>query len=189
MGWRLGSYVVGRLQGGHNANVTGIVVSSGRTCVSSCLDSSIVFWNLENGTVITKKIAHEGGVGCLSESQDGFMLASGGADKTVCVWDRHAGTCFASITVNNLVYSVFVSRKSNDDRVYVFAGLGNGQIHAYSLDCAVLGDIREDNVSLVSGKKPYKKPVAEDNKPYKLVRVMSGHMSAVACLACDSSER
>ena len=78
-----------RLFTGHTGNVTAIACSpDGKTLASADDAGNIVLWNLETGRRKKRMRGHaKGGIWSLSWSVESSVLVSGGADKTVRVWD------------------------------------------------------------------------------------------------------
>jgi WD40 repeat protein len=77
----------------HSGAVTDLAVSrDGRYVVSSSLDQTIRYWDLQTGKTIQTLKGHTGPVICVDISPDGKRAVSGGADQAVRIWDLTAGT-------------------------------------------------------------------------------------------------
>ena len=84
------------------------VVMPNNVCVSGTKDGSLVVWNVASQTIITNfcdttqdhylrsrhmaSNVHVGPVTCVTSSQDGTFIVSGGADGKVKVWNLHNKT-------------------------------------------------------------------------------------------------
>lgn len=78
-----------RLFTGHTGNVTAIACSpDGKTLASADDVGNIILWTLETGRRKKRMRGHgKGGIYSLSWSVESTVLVSGGADKSVRVWD------------------------------------------------------------------------------------------------------
>ena len=73
---------------GHVAAVKDVKISSQHTYMYSCSDDkTICCWDLTTNTRIRKYNGHHGGVYSLSIHPSQNLLASGGRDNTVRLWD------------------------------------------------------------------------------------------------------
>ena len=81
-----------RRYSGHAGAVTDLAVAKdGRHVVSSSLDQTIRFWDLDSGKVVRTLKGHVGPVFCVDISADAKRVVSGGADRTVRIWDVETG--------------------------------------------------------------------------------------------------
>jgi hypothetical protein len=81
-----------RRYSGHGGAVTDLAVAKdGRHVVSSSLDQTIRFWDLDSGQAARILKGHEGPVFCVDISPDAKSAVSGGADRTVRIWDLATG--------------------------------------------------------------------------------------------------
>ncbi|KAF2657788.1 WD40 repeat-like protein [Lophiostoma macrostomum CBS 122681] len=78
-----------RIFTGHASNITAIACSpDGKTLASADDHGHIILWNIVDGRKIKRMRGHgKGGIWSLSWSAESTVLVSGGADKTVRVWD------------------------------------------------------------------------------------------------------
>lgn len=84
--------IVRRLQGVPNG-VTAIALSEGPEAklVAGGQDGELRMWDVREGRVMRGPAAHRGAVQAMAWSADGRRLASGGADKTLLVWEAEGG--------------------------------------------------------------------------------------------------
>jgi len=109
---------------GHLSNVNSLSFSPDSTSlVSSGLrtDDSIILWNLTEGTLLTQTTRtdnyHNGSISTVAHLQNGNLIASGGEDFTLHVWDAktlewkfaiadaHVGSCFDLVFSGSLLIS------------------------------------------------------------------------------------
>jgi transcription initiation factor TFIID subunit 5 len=55
--------------------------------VSAGEDKKVILWDLGTGKMMQELTGHTDTIRALSFSQEGSMLASGGLDNTVCLWN------------------------------------------------------------------------------------------------------
>jgi WD40 repeat protein len=65
----------------------------GQTLATSSMDSSVCFWNVQDGTCLATLRDHTNGVRSVTFSPNGRILASGSDDHTIRLWDVRDGTC------------------------------------------------------------------------------------------------
>jgi transcription initiation factor TFIID subunit 5 len=87
--WSTGGGNCVRIYTGHPGNVTAIACSpDGKTLASADEQGNIILWNIVTGKRIKRMRGHgKGGIWSLSWSAESSVIVSGGADKTVRVWD------------------------------------------------------------------------------------------------------
>lgn len=64
-----------------------IFSTCGRFLISAGADKNIMIWDMAHGNLVAKLMAHRDTIYSLCYSRDGTVLASGGADDCVNVWD------------------------------------------------------------------------------------------------------
>ncbi len=80
--------------------------SSSRRLGTASMDCSVRLWDGSTGACLATLQAHSGMVYTVQFSPDGLLLASGGFDKAVHVWDAAQGTLVRSYRASGGVYSV-----------------------------------------------------------------------------------
>ncbi|MCS7059285.1 MAG: WD40 repeat domain-containing protein [Meiothermus sp.] len=81
----------------HESHVTGLAFTlKGRGLVSASSDESLAWWLLEpDGVRLLRRVSHSGSVYSLAQSPDGQVLATGGRDPRVRIWDGRTGALLA----------------------------------------------------------------------------------------------
>src|SRR5262249_24076211 len=76
----------------HPDEVTGLVFGpDGRTVVTACRDQQVRYWDRQSATVRRSYRAHVAALSCLALSADRAALATGGAARSVKLWDGSIG--------------------------------------------------------------------------------------------------
>src|SRR5262249_22666173 len=83
---------VRRLRGGHDHRVTRLAIApDGKTIASvDSFDTHICLWDTETGQPLPRP-GHRAGVRHLTVSPDGILLASGGRDRVLRMWNLETG--------------------------------------------------------------------------------------------------
>lgn len=76
---------------GHEGPVSVLRFTADDELVSGGADGWVIVWSWPKGVSRLELDAHEGPVYTLALSPDGRLLASGGADETVCIWSLDEG--------------------------------------------------------------------------------------------------
>ncbi|KAJ7050786.1 hypothetical protein C8F01DRAFT_1343667, partial [Mycena amicta] len=118
---------------GHIDDITSVVFIQNGLVASASYDSSIRFWDPDSGGAPTLKPLldqHINGVSYLSSSEDGTLLASGGKDGRVAIWDVAAeAKSILEFDVRTPVTAIALS----PDSTVVVVGLKDGSIRFRSL--------------------------------------------------------
>src|SRR5690606_34646983 len=64
----------------------------GNLLASACKDGTVKVISFATGEVIRTINAHEGGVDCVAFNHDGSLLATGGRDNAIKLWNLHPST-------------------------------------------------------------------------------------------------
>lgn len=76
---------------GHLGPVWDCVVLKGNTLLASVGDDAIRFWDIKTGQ--QNRVLHVSDVHALAYSPDGYLLATGGYDSMIMLWDIATGQC------------------------------------------------------------------------------------------------
>ncbi|KAK9874735.1 hypothetical protein WA026_005548 [Henosepilachna vigintioctopunctata] len=104
----------------------------------------LLVWEWQSETYVMKQQGHANNTSCVSYSFDGEMLASGGEDGKVKLWNINSGLCF--ITFNEHANAVNAIRFSGNKKFVVSASL-DGTVRAYDV-------IRYRNFRTFAGIRP-----------------------------------
>jgi WD40 repeat protein len=74
----------------HTHWISALALSPNGRIFASASSHSVQLWNLENGQPISLPLQHATGVGCMSFSTDGKLLATGCLDNAAYTWDVSA---------------------------------------------------------------------------------------------------
>lgn len=87
--WSVATGSCVRVFSGHNEYISALECApNGKTLASADTAGNIMFWDIENGNLIKRSRGHgKGGIWTLSFSMESKVLASGGQDGTVRLWD------------------------------------------------------------------------------------------------------
>ena len=100
---------VGTFAAGHD--ITALAIDpAGQSLAVARADRSIVFWNLQTGSMQGELRKHQDVINALAFSPDGRMLASGGDDRTAILWEVSSGKSKRTlkghdVTVTSLAFS------------------------------------------------------------------------------------
>jgi len=132
-------------------------------------DGSLQVLSVADNKVVAKTAAHEGGVRGVAFAADAKHVVSGGADKTVKVWDVAGLVAVRTITTPAAVNAVAIV---SDGTVVASAGEDN-VVRVWSKEAPVEKDVKE-------GEAP-----AEAEQPLKELK---GHAARVTSLAVFSNQ-
>ncbi|XP_018569437.1 periodic tryptophan protein 2 homolog [Anoplophora glabripennis] len=90
----------------------------------------LLVWEWQSETYVMKQQGHSNNMSCVSYSTDGQLLATGGEDGKVKLWNVHSGFCF--VTFNEHSNSVTAITFSGNKKFVVSASL-DGTVRAYDV--------------------------------------------------------
>ena len=186
------NFKLNRILMAHTADVWIVKFSpQGKWLASGSVDSTILFWNKENGSVI-HSIKHPAGVTSLSFSPDDNYLVSGSYDGKVRLWKLPEGTLVKEFVGHQgTVWSVDFSADGNtvassgDDKTIRLWDISSGeQKHALTDHKLIVWDIKfsPDGKYLASGSFDHTIKIW-DVMPGNLLHTISSHTEAVVSLA------
>jgi WD40 repeat protein len=101
---------------------------NGRRLAVASLMQTVRVWNLDENEPAAEWPAHNDALTCVTYSPDGALLATGGDDHTVRLWDAETGVARATAELDTQVKALCFS--SDGRRLYT----GNGNASCYELD-------------------------------------------------------
>jgi WD40 repeat protein len=103
---------------------------SGARLVSAALDHALIVWDATTREPLGEFDGHDATVNCVAFSSDGRLLASGGDDRSVRVWQAEAGDVTAVRELDSQVKALCFA----PDGRHVFTGNGNTTCYRVSID-------------------------------------------------------
>ncbi|KAJ8959273.1 hypothetical protein NQ314_006301 [Rhamnusium bicolor] len=90
----------------------------------------LLVWEWQSETYIMKQQGHSSNMSCVSYSTDGQLLATGGEDGKVKLWNVHSGFCFVTFSEHSNAISAITF--SGNKKFVVSASL-DGTVRAYDV--------------------------------------------------------
>ncbi len=120
---------------GHDHNISGLAfLGPADTQLASCSrDTTIKFWEVSTGFCLRRLAGHSDWVRCVAASADGRLLASGGNDHSIIVWNVATGGKELTLSehthvVESLAFPPLGTEVKLDENNH---GKGKPQQHAY----------------------------------------------------------
>lgn len=109
--WRYGKpSSIGMLEG-HTKEVYALDCTS-TVIASGSFDADVRLWCAEKAQLLRVLQGHQKAIYTVAFSQDGSVLASGGLDSSVCLWDTRAKELAKEFSIGSGIYQVSFSPKS-----------------------------------------------------------------------------
>lgn len=107
------------------------------------LDGRTIMWDVARDAVIHELVGHRGWVQDVTHSPDGTIIATGGWDGDVRLWDAATGTQTAHFTGDVGVHRL----RFHPNRPWLAIGRFAGTVHVWTLDTEELVDIARSRVT------------------------------------------
>jgi WD40 repeat protein len=114
----------------HDSRVAGVSLSVRGVLASAAHDGSVRLWDLDSGRLLHRLSGHRSSALCVAFSPDGTLLASGGLDDKLLLWDAATGGRTGSIQLGADVSSLAFS----PDGRLLAAGGSTGVLWVWSLE-------------------------------------------------------
>ncbi|KAJ3289898.1 hypothetical protein HK104_007150 [Borealophlyctis nickersoniae] len=165
---------------------------------SSALGQLLV-WEWQSESYVLKQQGHQHDMNCLSYSQDGQFVATGGADSKVKLWNTQSGFCFVTFTEHSAGITAVEFAKHGQ---IVFSASLDGTVRAFDLvryrnfrtfttptpvqfSCLAVdpsGDV------LCAGSADTFEVFVWSVQTGKLLDILSGHTGPISCLSFSPSD-
>jgi len=120
-----------------------VFAPDGRSILAACGDD-ILSINLINGAVVQTLVGHTARVRAIAYSPDGQLVASGGDDATIRLWNAVTGKNHGSV-LRGHQGAVLAVAFASDGHSVISAG-GDGTIRVWKLEPVTLPDDRHENL-------------------------------------------
>jgi WD40 repeat protein len=177
--------------GQHGHGISGLALAEGgKVLISASLDGAVCVWDLDHqggGRLRHRLAGHEGAVQALALSPDGRILATGGADRQVRLWDWRAAKPIAALPGHDDQIGILAF---SPDGQLLASGSWNGGLRLWQGQGFARGKALEGHTERVRGLvfSPDGKTLASSSidktirlwdMPEGRVRVLSGHEASV----------
>lgn len=137
--WKLRGGKHDRTLEGHERAVTVLGFTAGGELLSGDAGGALKLWSWPRGKLLLELDGHDGPVFTLGASADGTLFASGGRDRTICVWERDTGELVHRYDVGERGMSFVFS----GDGEHLVSGSGGDTLCFWSLATGELAWVQE----------------------------------------------
>lgn len=113
------------------------------TTLAVSRDGSTAIWNLTTDEVVQELTGHHGWVQDVEHSPDGTLIATGGFDGDLRIWDAETGTQRLHLTGHPHIQRI----RFHPNRPWVAMATLPGVVHVWTLDTAELLDVARSRVT------------------------------------------
>lgn len=181
------------LKGGHRKGILCMAVDwHSRRVVSGSVDSSLLVWDLEDGSLMRRLVGHSTAVWAVAAAWQRHRAVSGGLDRVLLVWDLAGGLLLQRLAGHESgVWFVGVDTAAaravsgGDDRCLRVWDLCTGESlvlrgHTESVLC---GHAEWDNEQLLTGSGDKTLRLWDLARRQPLLKLDGGHVGGVLCCA------
>ena len=104
--WSVEGQLLARLESDGQAGVSAVAVLGSSRLVAGDERGAFYSWDLATGRRLSKRGAHKAAVSAITPSHDHALIATGGLDRRVYLWDRESGRRVRRLNVGGEVYSI-----------------------------------------------------------------------------------
>ena len=184
----------------HQLTTAAVTASGEWLAVGSARLGQLLVWEWRSETYVLKQQGHEHGLECVAYSPDSSIIATGGHDSKVKLWDTSTGFCFVTFSQHEAAVKA-IEFVGESGHALVSAAL-DGTVRAFDL-------VRYRNFRVMTTPQPAQLlslavdgagevVVAGAMEPFeiyiwslqtgRLLDVLTGHEAPVSCLAFSPTE-
>ncbi|NVB40578.1 WD40 repeat domain-containing protein [Pseudenhygromyxa sp. WMMC2535] len=128
--WSLRTGKLERRLDAHRRGVSALCFTPAGELISAGVDGEIKRWSWPRGRLLHAFSGHEGAIYTMGCSADGRLLATGGADETVCIWALESGDLLHRLDVGPRG----MSHAFSGDGEHLVTGEGGDTLRFWSLE-------------------------------------------------------